>query len=81
MDSSYPDGAQILEITDIANFDDPDMTAKNLMEWSSMDPNASCTVVDNPSSEAVNLTKRFCVMISRHLRFGGMLCNCLSTAW
>lgn len=58
MDSSYPDGAQILEITDIANFDDPDMTAKNLMEWSSMDPNASCTVVDNPSSEAVNLTKK-----------------------
>lgn len=32
LDSSYPDGAQLLEITNIANFDDPEMTAKNLLE-------------------------------------------------
>lgn len=58
LDTFYPDGANKLEITDIVNFDDPDMTAANLLDWVLFDPNASCSVADNPDSESVNLTKK-----------------------
>lgn len=58
LDSSYPDGANILDIENIVNFDDEELTSKNLLEFNINDPNASYEIVDNPNPESVNLTKK-----------------------
>ncbi len=56
VESSYPDGANILDVNNIVNFDNTDLTQQNISEIKVQSAEASYSIVDNPNVTAVNPT-------------------------